>query len=421
MDDERLAVAYDLASSACAKDEASCQATLSACSGTLSEVLANQRSFDEVAFVVDLDTPLNGQRFEKKPLPAPELPTVSACSREAGTMRDAALKRHLSAQRRQALADEYRRYQTWATAVFAQCRGRKGGAAGPKVVSKKNEKKFDAAAAKVIEAKALFDAEALKAEQAEEQLRALESADDERREAFELALDEARLTELRARQAASAAKVYEQTQLADAAWEEQNVIEESKAKRPLGSLGVHVAGGYLALSDATQSSGAPLFGAHLSIRQAVWFDPGEEPSGLVSGFELRTLGTFHSTPGGPTFGQAFTVMPELRFWYGRMGFGAVFEFRYFATRLAGAPSSGRMFGLGPSLSLALFDKHSVRWILSARYLPILSWDPLAVAGEMELAISYLSAFVYGGPLRDGALPDRRGWFLGVALGGRLRW
>jgi hypothetical protein len=129
--------------------------------------------------------------------------------------------------------------------------------------------------------------------------------------------------------------------------------------------------------------------------------------------------------------QLIHLTPEVRYWFGRLGLGVVFQWEQTASGARPPPPGGdvgrpsetvQRLGLGPSLSFAVLDRPGSRLMFSVRWLPLLANALDAVAGEVELGIKWFSVSVLAGTLRQSNGPDARtGWFLSAGIGGRLRW
>lgn len=203
----------------------------------------------------------------------------------------------------------------------------------------------------------------------------------------------------------------------DQAMKEANAAGEydRSDERQRGTIAAHGAGGYFSLSSASGG----MLGGQATLRHGFFATAPAE--GMASGVELRAIALF-LTGVGATGGNAtvISISPQLRYWWGRLGFGAAFEWNMLNSTIGTDARSASTLALGPELSLAAFDNPSSRMVISLRWMPILSDRLDKIVGELETGFGFLSVNVQAGLLRDSG-NDRTGWFFGAGLGGRLRW
>lgn len=197
-------------------------------------------------------------------------------------------------------------------------------------------------------------------------------------------------------------------------------------ERNIGAIGAHAAGGYFAVNESANNNTAsgPLVGGQVTLHQGFW---GTAPShGMAAGLELRGVAVFMTSVGSGGSAQVIHLVPEIRYWFGRLGVGLVFEWQQMASEVATMKQTAQVLGLGGSVSLAGFDTPDARLLLTAKWTPLLNNHLERLTGEVEAGYQWFSLFIGGGALSDdGTGPaggnKRTGWYVGGGLGGRFRW
>jgi hypothetical protein len=237
-----------------------------------------------------------------------------------------------------------------------------------------------------------------------------EQAEEERRRKFEGQLEQLRQNEERER--AKAEREIRQLQ-----------IEASRLERTRTELMVGAAGGLYTLTGQSTPEAGKAGGVGFLARQAFW---GQMPGrGLQSGLELAAEAQYLTrlADGAPM--QLGRAVPSVRAWFGRVGVGAVADYRWMSSRLgASEPArSGDGLALGATASLAAVDNWTGRLVAHLRYTPLLSGggDQLSLLVDASLGWFYLT--VEGMNLRTAADVNgpQDGWLLNAGAGARLRW
>ncbi len=199
-------------------------------------------------------------------------------------------------------------------------------------------------------------------------------------------------------------------------------IYDRSDERNIGAIGAHAAGGYFALNEANTNAQAagPLVGAQLTIHQGFW---GTAPAhGMAAGLELRGTALFLQSVGSNGSAQVIHLTPEIRYWFGRLGVGLVFEWQQIESDVATAKSTAQVLGLGGSVSLAGFDSPNARLLLTAKWTPLLNNHLERLTGEVEAGYQWFSLTLGGGSLTDDTSANKRsGWYVGGGIGGRFWW
>jgi len=197
-------------------------------------------------------------------------------------------------------------------------------------------------------------------------------------------------------------------------------------ERNIGAIGAHAAGGYFAVNESSDNNSAvgPLVGGQVTVHQGFW---GTAPAhGMSAGLELRGTALFMTSVGSGGSAQVIHLVPEIRYWFGRLGVGLVFEWQQLNSEVASLKQTAQVLGLGASVSLAGFDTPDGRLLLSAKWTPLLNGHLERLTGEVEAGYQWFSLFLGGGSLSDDASgmnggQKRSGWYIGGGLGGRFRW
>jgi hypothetical protein len=193
-------------------------------------------------------------------------------------------------------------------------------------------------------------------------------------------------------------------------------------ERNTGAIGAHAAGGYFALTEANTNAQAtgPVVGAQVTLHQGFW---GTAPAhGMAAGLELRGTATFLQSVGSNGSAQLIHLVPEIRYWFGRLGVGLVFEWQQLAAEVASAANTVQVMGLGGSVSLAGLDDPKSRLLFTAKWTPLLNGHLERLTGEVEAGYQWFSLTLSGGSLTDDTSANKRsGWYVGGGIGGRFWW
>lgn len=204
---------------------------------------------------------------------------------------------------------------------------------------------------------------------------------------------------------------------AEALIDDAGRIDDPRARtHPFAFIGGVV--GMSSISDSALNVGGAAFGGSFSL----WMDPPLE--GLSSGFELLARAHYEQSLGGVPY-RNLHAMPHARAWIGRVGVGAVGEFRQQSGTLAVDTlyRESQELSVGPAVSFAFFDSREGRLIASARWLPLLDGAPDALAAELEASYSFFFLHAEVGTVRgrNAAINDLQGLRAAGTVGLRYRF
>ncbi|MBK7864877.1 MAG: hypothetical protein IPJ65_41025 [Archangiaceae bacterium] len=262
----------------------------------------------------------------------------------------------------------------------------------------------------------LAEAERKRLEEEDKKKRELAAAADAKfvadREAKKAAADK-KLEELRLAEDARRAQVEKQMS-------EVGAVDRSD-ERLKGSLAAQVQGGYMSF---TNTNAGALLGVLIQARYGIWMTA--PAKGLASGMELKVNGQFLGQIVGQGGAQYFAATPELRWFFGRFGVGASFEWRHLVTPLT-TTDPVDTYALGANLAFAIVDSPTGRFIATVRWMPFLNSGTVFAAerltAELDLGYKWFSAGVQAGTvtLRNAGAGENIGWYVGLGLGARLRF
>lgn len=196
---------------------------------------------------------------------------------------------------------------------------------------------------------------------------------------------------------------------------------DDSTERSSGQFGATVLWGAGGWTTGQSAAGSQLVGIAATARHGFWFEA--PANGYASGIEVRGDFVFFNTLVPVFLAQHLSASPELRYFYGRFGFGAAVEWNRLNTLLAGGTSSADIFAGGPTVAFALIDNPRWRAVFGARWMPLGSnhWGRVAV--DADLAWRAFSVQLRFGTQEDRTRAPlvRNGWFATVGVGGRLRW
>jgi hypothetical protein len=223
--------------------------------------------------------------------------------------------------------------------------------------------------------------------------------------------------------AAQAALVEADRARTDARIESESIVIDDSDERSAGSIGITAGGGalYLAANQNQKlpEEGGGAFGGQLIGHVGLWRTA--PASGLASGLEVRALfrvwGTASQAPLFTTEGLA-----TVRYFFGFFGIGVAADLRVLNLFQQSPDGAKVLFGIGPSISVALVDTRRMRVLVSLHYTPLISSDWGRVTGDFELSYRLFTLSIVGGRASDGPLDVARGGFFAAAFAGvRAAW